>query len=259
MAHPRTGRRTRARFESRFRELPHPSSAGHAHAARLAAEFASQAFATPLALVAADALPQRCVTMRAPIPPPVTVGHTASNHFSDIRAVAYCERTRLGDSAPSVQAWGSPVTCWRTDTVRFVRRKIRVSTWILLACGIWLVGLGMYFIVLRPPLLPEDPRFMGTTLEEIRTALPGLESWLRRVFAVMGGFMAGTGVLTAFLAAVAMPRRFNGTSWAIGISGALTVGLMSAINLSLSSDFRCVLVVPAALWLAGFLFYVSGH
>ena len=25
-----------------------------------------------------------------------------------------------------------------------------ISTWILLACGIWLVGLGLYFIILRP-------------------------------------------------------------------------------------------------------------
>ena len=38
-----------------------------------------------------------------------------------------------------------------------------VSTWMLAGCGIWLIALGLYFIVLRPPLLPEDPRFMGAT------------------------------------------------------------------------------------------------
>jgi len=68
-----------------------------------------------------------------------------------------------------------------------------ISTWMLIACGIWLIGLGLYFIALRPPLLPEDPRFMGATLEQIRTAIPGLEGWLKKVFTVMGGFMAGAG------------------------------------------------------------------
>ena len=117
-------------------------------------------------------------------------------------------------------------------------KKHPVSTWLLIACGVWLVGLGLYFIVLRPPLLPEDPRFMGTTLEQIRAAVPGLEGWLKNVFRVMGGFMAGAGVLTLFVATVAMPSRLKGTSWALAISGALTVVLMSATNFALQSDFR---------------------
>lgn len=132
-----------------------------------------------------------------------------------------------------------------------------VSTWMLMACGVWLVGLGLYFIVLRPPLLPEDPRFMGTTLEQIRAAVPGLEGWLKNVFRVMGGFMAGAGVLTLFVAAVAMPSRLKGTSWALAISGALTVALMSATNFALQSDFRWLLLVPALVWLAGLALHVA--
>jgi hypothetical protein len=138
-------------------------------------------------------------------------------------------------------------------------RKTRISTWMLIVCGIWLVGLGFYFIVLRPPLLPEDPRFMGTTLVQIRTAVPGLESWLQKVFTVMGGFMASVGVLTVFVATVAMPRRLKGTSWAIGLSGTLTVALMSATNFALYSDFRWFLLVPALAWLAGLVLYVAGR
>ena len=65
-------------------------------------------------------------------------------------------------------------------TMNAVSKNRHVSTWMLIACGVWLVGLGLYFIVLRPPLLPEDPRFMGTTLAQIRTAVPGLESWLQK-------------------------------------------------------------------------------
>ena len=132
-----------------------------------------------------------------------------------------------------------------------------VSTWLLSACGVWLVGLGLYFVVLRPPLLPEDPRFMGTTLEQIRAAVPGLEGWLKNVFRVMGGFMAGAGVLTLFVATAAMPLRLKGTSWALAISGVLTVVLMSATNFAIQSDFRWLLLIPALVWLAGLAMHVA--
>ena len=131
-----------------------------------------------------------------------------------------------------------------------------VSTWMLAGCGIWLIALGLYFAVLRPPLLPEDPRFMGTTLAQIRADVPGLENWLKRVFTVMGGFMAGAGVLTVFLATT-MRLRLRGTFSAMALSGALTVGLMSATNFALHSDFRWVLLLPALVWLAGLAAYVA--
>ena len=135
----------------------------------------------------------------------------------------------------------------------------RVARWMLTACGVWLVGLGLYFMFLRPSLLPEDPRFMGATLAQIQAAVPGLEGWLKRVFTVMGGFMAGAGVLTVFVATVAVPSRLKGASWAIALSGALTVALMSATNFALHSDFRWVLLVPAVIWLASLVFYVARH
>lgn len=134
-----------------------------------------------------------------------------------------------------------------------------MSKWLLIACGVWLVGLGLYFIVLRPPLLPEDARYMGATLAQIRTGAPGLESWLGKVFTVMGGFMASAGVLTVFVATVAVPARLKGTSWAIALSGALAVALMSATNFALASDFRWLLLVPALVWLAALVFYAAGH
>jgi hypothetical protein len=133
----------------------------------------------------------------------------------------------------------------------------RIARWLLSACGAWLVGLGVYFIALRPALLPEDPRFIGTTLTQLRQAAPGLESWLRIVFTVMGGYIAGCGALTLFLARAAMPRRLPGTAWALGIAGLTTVVLMSAMNFVLHSDFRWVLVAPAVAWLIGVAAYVA--
>nr|WP_295773745.1 hypothetical protein [Rhodoferax sp.] len=84
-----------------------------------------------------------------------------------------------------------------------------VSTSMLTACGAWLVVLGLYFIFLRPPLLPEDLRFMGVAGDQVRSNTPGLEVWFQRVFIVMGGFIKGCGVLTVYVARVAMPLRLR--------------------------------------------------
>ena len=138
-------------------------------------------------------------------------------------------------------------------------RSFFSSSWMLMACGAWLIVLGLYFIILRPPLLPEDARFIGATLIQIRTNLPGVEGWLSKVFTVMGGFMAGAGVLTLFIAIVAMPARLRGTAWVIAACGAFTVALMSAVNFAILSDFRWLLLIPALLWLSGLILYLKGR
>lgn len=130
--------------------------------------------------------------------------------------------------------------------------------WLLTVCGVWLVGLGLYFLFLRPPLLPEDLRFMGTTLAQVQATVPGLERWLTKVFMVLGGFMASAGVLTVFVARAAIPARLQGTSWVIALSGTLSVALMSVINFSINSDFKWGLLIPALVWLASLGLYASG-
>ena len=137
--------------------------------------------------------------------------------------------------------------------------KRPVASWLITACGVWLVGLGLYFIAVRPPLLPEDTRLMGATVAQIQAAVPGLEGWLKKVFTVMGGFMAGAGVLAVFVATVAMPSRLKGTSWAIALAGALTVALMSVTNFALDSDFKWLLLAPASIWLVALVLHVTGR
>ena len=131
------------------------------------------------------------------------------------------------------------------------------SSWLLMSCGLWLVTLGLYFVLVRPALLPEDVHFVGQTLTRIRAAIPELEQWLRLVFIVLGGFAAGAGVLTACLAAVMLPHRPRGATWVIAIVGLSTVVLMSAVNFQLQSDFRWLLLIPAVLWVAGLCMYVA--
>ncbi len=124
------------------------------------------------------------------------------------------------------------------------------------ACGLWLVALGVYFVLLRPALLPEDPRFMGSSLEALRVAAPGLERWLGLVFNVMGGFMVATGALTLLLAVRYLAVRAGGTLTAMTLAGAASVVLMSATNFVLDSDFRWLLLVPPLVWFAALVCYV---
>ena len=69
------------------------------------------------------------------------------------------------------------------------------SSRVLGLCGFIQVGMGLYFVFLRPSLLPEDTRYIGMSLEEIQVAVPGLLDWLEKVFWVMGGYILATGLL----------------------------------------------------------------
>lgn len=134
--------------------------------------------------------------------------------------------------------------------------RLQLSGKIFILCGIWLVALGTYFLLLRPALLPEDPRYMGSSLESIRLAVPGLERWLRHVFNVMGGFMVASGVMTTLAACHLPARRELTTFTALVVAGAVSMGLMSVTNFFLNSNFRWLLVLPVLLWLAGLFFYL---
>ena len=127
---------------------------------------------------------------------------------------------------------------------------------VFLVCGLWLVALGLYFLFLRPVLLPEDTRYIGSSIEALRVAAPGLERWLGQVFNVMGGFMVATGAMTVLVACRFLSRREHGTFAGLSVAGAASVGLMSATNFLLHSDFQWPLLLPALLWLAGLLCYL---
>jgi hypothetical protein len=136
------------------------------------------------------------------------------------------------------------------------QRKLRpsISVIIFIACGIWLLGLGLYFLFLRPPLLPEDLRYIGTSPSEIQSSMPGLERWLHRVFTVMGGFMTGAGLLTILVARNTSDLRRTSTWAVLALVGLFTVGTMSLTNFQLNSDFKWLLLTPSVLWIMGLVF-----
>jgi hypothetical protein len=137
--------------------------------------------------------------------------------------------------------------------------RLRLARALFFTCGGWLVGLGVYFVFIRPPLLPEDPRFMGATLAQIQHGLPGLAGWLVMVFTVMGGFMATAGLLTLHAASGLRSEAQRGALLVLALAGMTGVGLMSAVNFALHSDFRWLLVAPPVLWLLGVVVLASAR
>ncbi len=107
---------------------------------------------------------------------------------------------------------------------------------------------------LRPSLLTEDLRYMGTSAGEIQSAVPGLTRWVHRVFTVMGGFMTGAGVLTILAAMNASAVREKWTWIVLALAGLFTVGTMSLTNFQLDSDFKWLLLIPSLLWIIGLVF-----
>ena len=117
------------------------------------------------------------------------------------------------------------------------------------------MAVGVYFAFLRPPLLPEDPRFMGTSLAEIQATVPGLMIWLRRVFWVMGGHMFAAGLLTFFVAVTSFRARVRGVATVVALAGTTSIGLMAAVNFIIASDFEWLILSFMLPWALALVLY----
>ena len=129
------------------------------------------------------------------------------------------------------------------------------SSIVLSATGILLMFVGIYFILLRPPLLPEDIRYMAISANELNNLRPPLELWLTQVFRVMGGYVTATGALTVTLAATAFRTRQKGAALGVVTGGIASIGLMAAVNFVINSDFRWALLGIALLWACSLLLF----
>jgi hypothetical protein len=123
-----------------------------------------------------------------------------------------------------------------------------LSAILLALAGVTLIGAGLYFLILRPPLLPEDVRFMELDGPQLAAVRQRLEAWLTHVFRVMGGYVLATGVLAVTLAATS----FREHRWSAGIGalvgGAVSIGWMAVVNFVIDSDFKWSLLGMAVLW-----------
>jgi hypothetical protein len=132
----------------------------------------------------------------------------------------------------------------------------RIASAMLILGGVILMVMGFYFGFLRPPLLPEDLRFMGASRAQIQSTLPGLELWLGRVFGVLGGYMFATGLLTVYVAAAGFRTGKLGAIAVVSVSGLASIGWMAITNFVIDSDFKWLLLAFTLPWVAAMLLAV---
>ena len=137
-------------------------------------------------------------------------------------------------------------------------KPITYSAAILAFGGFLLIAMGLYFVFLRPPILPEDLRYMGSTLQIERQSIPGLLNWLQKVFWVMGGYIFSTGVLTVFISLTSFRARLPWAFSIVALTGISSIGLMVAVNFIIGSHFRWLLLIfalPCAIALTLYKFH----
>jgi hypothetical protein len=142
--------------------------------------------------------------------------------------------------------------------MRSLRHAWPFSSILLLGFGAALVGIGIFFVALRPPLLPEDARFIGLSLDQLQAEQPRLATWLLRVFQVLGGYVAACGILVVTLAATSYRRHDWTAGLGVLVAGAASIGWMVVVNFLIASDFRWVLLAIAMLWVGSVcLFFIE--
>lgn len=129
------------------------------------------------------------------------------------------------------------------------------SSIVLIMAGVTLIGVGVYFFLFRPPLLPEDIRYMALPVAQLDILRPRLELWLTHVFRVMGGYVLATGVLTITLAATSFRAHQEGAAIGALIGGAASIGWMAAVNFMIDSDFKWALLGMALLWTCSLILF----
>ncbi len=122
--------------------------------------------------------------------------------------------------------------------------------------GFLLAGMGIYFIFLRPSLLPEDSKYIGLSLSTIENNIPGLSAWLKKVFWVMGGYIFTTGLLTMYMAQTTFRTRTQGAFIIVSIAGLTSICSMTIVNFMLQSDFKWVLLAFTVPWFIALILYL---
>ena len=125
--------------------------------------------------------------------------------------------------------------------------RSRIAAGLLAVVGVLIMGMGAYFAILRPAFLPEDLRFIGTDATALMAA-PGIKSWLRLVFMVLGGYAFTTGLFTAHIAFTAIRSRRKMPVLLLALAGLTSLGVMVTVNFVIWSEFRYLLASLSALW-----------
>lgn len=121
----------------------------------------------------------------------------------------------------------------------------RIGGAIVLVLGIFTLGTAVFFLVLRPPLLPEDIRHTGIDPGVLTDEFLG---WLSIVFRTWGGFIAGYALALLGIGLFAMTGQRRWLYWPAALGIVVAFGRFFYSNIVLSSDF---------LWFISFLFLLA--
>ena len=99
------------------------------------------------------------------------------------------------------------------------------SSSVLVSGGFLLGVMGIYFIFLRPALLPEDYKYIGTTSSVVMESIPQLSVWLQKVFVVLGSYIFTTGIFTVYVALTSFRKRTQGAFGIVAITGLSSIAL----------------------------------
>jgi hypothetical protein len=125
----------------------------------------------------------------------------------------------------------------------------------LSAAGLILGAMGLYFMFIRPPLLPEDLHYMGTSMQTVKQHLPMLPAWLQKVFWVLGGHLFTTGLLTVFMSRTSFRTRSPGVFTVTLLAGLSSIGWMTIVNFIIGSDFMWLLLSFTVPWVVALVLY----
>lgn len=115
--------------------------------------------------------------------------------------------------------------------------------------------MALYFIFIRPPLQPEDLKYMDSALQNAQENIPGSLHWLQKVFLVMGGFIFTTGMLIIYFSLTSFRHRQPDVFMIAAFAGITSIGLMTGVNFMIGSDFRWVLLIFTLPWLSALILY----
>ncbi|WP_261336657.1 hypothetical protein [Rhizobium leguminosarum] len=174
--------------------------------------------------------------------PPSIIGRRAGTLLAAIYA-RWCVKRIATDAEEAFAAKSRDKNAWKPSAL------------LLAATGMIVFGIGVYFALLRPPLLPEDIRFLALSDLDLPSVPPRLGVWLNFVFAVLGGFAMATGILTITLAATTFSSRKPVALLGAILGGAASIGTMTVVNFAINSDFKWMLLGLAAIWAASLIAY----
>lgn len=124
-------------------------------------------------------------------------------------------------------------------------RKDALSGTITCVLGVLTLGVGVYFLFVRPVLLPEDIRHTGI---DPNTLPPAFVAWLGIVFSTWGGFIAGFGITILGFGAYMLSGR------AVWLYLGTAIGVLVAFGRFLLSN---IIINSDSLWLIAALFVLA--